>query len=80
MNNNEIYRLPEVMRRTGLSRSTIYELIGREQFPTQILLGPRAVGWVAEEVSDWIGARIRTSRATHHQMRDNGEQSSRMVK
>lgn len=57
-----IWRLPDVMTRTGLSRSTIYELIRQDQFPSQISLGPRAVGWVANEIDEWIEARINESR------------------
>jgi prophage regulatory protein len=63
MNYKAIWRLPEVMTRTGLSRSTIYELIRHNQFPSQINLGPRAVGWVASEITEWIDARIAKSRA-----------------
>ena len=62
MNYKTIWRLPEVMTRTGLSRSTIYELIRQDQFPSQIGLGPRAVGWVANEIEEWIEARIDESR------------------
>jgi len=61
-----IWRLPEVMGRTGLSRSTIYELIRQDRFPSQINLGPRAVGWVANEIADWIDARIDESRGCVH--------------
>ncbi len=63
MLNKTIWRLPEVMARTGLSRSTIYALIRQGKFPSQINLGPRAVGWVANEVVDWIEERIDESRA-----------------
>lgn len=59
----KIWRLPEVLNQTGLSRSTIYELIGRGEFPRQINLGPRAVGWVAEEVLAWIDSKIREARS-----------------
>ena len=58
-----IWRLTEVMARTSLSRSTIYDLIRKGQFPSQVNLGPRAVGWVANEIEDWIEARIDESRA-----------------
>ena len=61
-----ICRLPEVMARTGLSRSTIYDLIHKGQFPSQINLGPRAVGWVENEIVDWIEARIDASRAREY--------------
>jgi len=62
MLNKTICRLPDVMARTGLSRSTIYNLISAGQFPAQVNLGPRAVGWVENEVEDWIEARINESR------------------
>ncbi len=66
MLNRTICRLPEVIARTGLSRSTIYNLIQKGEFPSQINLGPRAVGWVENEIVDWIEARIDDSRAREY--------------
>lgn len=43
---------------TGLSRSAIYALVAQRQFPAQVKLGPRTVGWVEGEVVDWIDLRI----------------------
>jgi len=51
-------RLPEVISTCGLSRSTIYDLICREQFPSQISLGGKNVAWLASEIDDWMQARI----------------------
>jgi len=62
MNNLKICRLPEVIDRTGLSRSAVYDLISKDKFPSQINLGPRSVGWVENEITDWIDARIEESR------------------
>ena len=62
MQHRTIWRLPDVMAQTGLSRSTIYSLVSQQNFPKQINLGPRAVGWVASEVSDWIEERVNASR------------------
>jgi prophage regulatory protein len=56
-----IWRLPEVLNQTGLSRSTIYEMISRGDFPQQVKLGPRAVGWSSEDVVHWIDSRIEYS-------------------
>jgi prophage regulatory protein len=53
-----IIRLEEVLRRTGLSRSTIYTRIANSEFPRQISLGARSVGWVEEEVDGWIRRRV----------------------
>lgn len=70
MPNRTICRLPEVIARTGLSRSTIYDLIRKGKFPSQISLGPCAVGWVEDELVDWIEARIDESRADEYPATD----------
>ena len=59
---NSILRLPAVKNRTGLSRSTIYLRISRNEFPSPISLGGRAVGWVEEDVDKWLAERIEASR------------------
>jgi prophage regulatory protein len=57
-----ILRRKQVQTRTGLSRSTIYLYIKSGLFPKPISLGPRAVGWIESEVSDWIVARMQMAR------------------
>jgi prophage regulatory protein len=57
-----ILRRKQVQARTGLSRSTIYAFIKAGVFPKPVPLGPRAVGWIESEVSDWIADRMRTIR------------------
>lgn len=51
-------RLPEVISTCGLSRSTIYDLISRDHFPSQISLGGKNVAWLASEIDGWMQARI----------------------
>ena len=65
-----IIRLPAVMARTGLARSTIYHMLGRDLFPRPISLGERAVGWLASEVDGWLLTRIETSRGNAHRPTD----------
>ena len=65
-------RLPEVVARTGLSRSTIYVRLAEGCFPQPVPLGARAVGWIESEVDNWIRERIaeirgEASRAVHAQ-------------
>lgn len=60
---NKILRLPEVMSITGLSRSTIYQRISEEAFPKNINLGGRAVGWLQEDVSNWIDEKIQNQNS-----------------
>ena len=57
-----ILRLPEVLARTGLSRSTIYVRVDQGRFPKPVSLGARAVGWIESEVDRWIQERIAESR------------------
>jgi prophage regulatory protein len=50
-------RLPTVVKRTGLGRSTIYRLIAEHQFPPQLRLAGRAVGWRSSDVQRWAESR-----------------------
>jgi prophage regulatory protein len=60
-------RLPDVMQKTGLSRSQIYRLIALGSFPTQIQLGDRSAGWIESEIDGWLGERIALSRERPYQ-------------
>jgi prophage regulatory protein len=57
-----ILRLPDVRRRVGLSRSSIYLQVAEGTFPRPISLGPRAVGWLASEIQSWLQMRVEISR------------------
>lgn len=53
-----IMRLKEVIEKTGLSRSTVYNFISQGKFPIQIVMGAWSVGWVDTEVDEWLSLRI----------------------
>ena len=57
-----ILRLPIVLDRTGLSRSTVYQRVTEGRFPRPVSLGARAVGWIEAEVEEWIAGQIEVSR------------------
>ena len=57
-----ILRRKQVEARTGLARSTIYGHIKAGAFPRPIPLGPRAVGWLESDVSNWIAERVQLAR------------------
>jgi prophage regulatory protein len=59
-----VLRRPEVQLRTGLSRSSIYAAIARNEFPRQILIGVRSVGWLAADIDDWIERRAAATTTT----------------
>lgn len=52
-----LIRLPEVLNKTGLSRSRLY---ADESFPKRVRLGTRGVAWVEAEVDEWIQDRIES--------------------
>ncbi len=54
MTEPRLIRLPEVMRRTGLSRTTIYRLMKAGTFPKPVPLGARLNLWSAAEIEAWI--------------------------
>ena len=66
-------RLPEVMARTGLSRSTIYVRLAEGRFPRPVALGGRAVGWIEAEVDEWVRERIAESRFEGGRAGERGE-------
>ena len=49
----KMYRLPDVMNMTGLSRSSIYLRISTNEFPKPVKLGRRAVGWPEDSIIAW---------------------------
>ena len=49
-----IVRLPEVMRLTGLSKTTIHRRYRAGTFPRPLRLGPQSIGWRREEVLAWL--------------------------
>ncbi|API58737.1 DNA-binding protein [Tardibacter chloracetimidivorans] len=53
-NDERILRIGEVLRRTGLSRATIYRKISKGTFPRQLPISENASGWHASEVARWV--------------------------
>jgi prophage regulatory protein len=51
---DRILRLPEVMRLTSLSKTTIWELEKAGNFPQRRQLTGKAVGWKESEIVAWI--------------------------
>lgn len=60
----QILRRPEVCRRLGVARSTLYELQKRGEFPPPIELSPNCRGWREATVDKYIRDREkRVARA-----------------
>jgi len=57
-----ILRRPQVSARTGLCRSSIYAKISEGKFPEPVHLGVRAVGWLEDEIEEWLTTRAEARR------------------
>ena len=53
-----LIKLKEVIEKTSLGRSTIYEFMAKDIFPKQVSLGAKSVAWLESEVDDWIMDRL----------------------
>ncbi len=58
-----ILRRPDVETQTGLSRSTIYDLMKAHKFPRPVPLGEKSVGWLESEIENWIAERVAEREA-----------------
>lgn len=61
---NRFLRLPDVINKVGLSRSTLYAMIKNGDFPDKIKIGPMAAGWLESDIDKWIQLKIKQSRST----------------
>ena len=52
-------RCPQVLRRTGVSKQTLYRWIREGRFPRPARLGPNVVGWPSDELEKWEQERKR---------------------
>ena len=55
-----ILRLPHVLCRVGISRSSVYSLMSQSKFPRCFRLSTngRSVGWLESSIDEWIGAQV----------------------
>lgn len=54
----KIIRRKEVEQRIGLACSTIYAMMAESKFPLPVKIGCRAVGWVEEDINNWLRNKI----------------------
>ena len=55
-----IMRKAEVLAAVGFSYSTLKRKVRAGEFPAPVKLGPRSIGWFAEEVEEWLTSRPRS--------------------
>ena len=58
-----ILRLPAVMLKTSLSKSSIYRFESLGQFPKRVRIGQNSTGWLSSEIDEFIASRLRVSNS-----------------
>ena len=53
-----LLKIQKVIELTTLSRSTIYRLVESGKFPRPVKLTTRTIGWLEEEVRDFLQEKI----------------------
>jgi prophage regulatory protein len=59
-----LLRIKEVVSRSGLSKSTVYDASRVGDFPRPVKLSPSMSAWVEAEVDQWIADRIAEREAS----------------
>lgn len=54
----EFVRWQQVLQEIPLGGNTIRDMIDRGEFPAPVTLGPRAVGFLRDEIEAWKQSRI----------------------
>jgi len=54
-----ILNAKQLVNKIGLSRTTIWRMENRGEFPKRIALSPRRIGWIVEEIEEWLMTRKR---------------------
>lgn len=63
----QLLRLPAVVQRTGLPRSTLYRLCRLGRFPRPTKLSERSSAWSASEVDQWLSDRLAERDVARHE-------------
>jgi prophage regulatory protein len=68
-----ILRIRAVEAITGKKESSIYEGVAAGTFPAPVPIGPRAVGWLEDELAEWQEQQIAARAARAEQRRREEE-------
>jgi prophage regulatory protein len=57
-----VLRWPQLKEVVGLSRSTVWRLEQSRDFPQRVKLSAGAVGWIRQEVEEWLRRKTDVGR------------------
>lgn len=56
---DRIIREPELLKRIGVSSTTLWRWEKNGLFPKRIPLGPNCKGWLESEINEWFDKKVR---------------------
>ena len=57
-----VVRIKEVLEITGLSKSVVYDMVSRNEFPRPVRISHRAVAWHQADIEEWLDSRPPATR------------------
>ncbi len=57
-NTKRLLRLPQVLKATGLKKSTFYKLVSQNQFSKGVNISARCKAWDSQEIDNWIKSKL----------------------
>ena len=51
---SNLIRIPKVMDKTGVAKSTLWLWVSKGTFPKPIKLSPKITVWIEDEVNEWM--------------------------
>lgn len=67
---SEILRVEEVVKLTKLSRATLWRLEKKGLFPCRRQITPGCVGWLSDDVTNWVADRPLTKAGKYREVGD----------
>ena len=57
----ELLRVPQVLKRVGMSRAQLYKLVSLGEFPRQIRICQKISVWLSSDVDQWIDRQVQSA-------------------
>lgn len=57
-------KLKEVQKRCSLSKTKIYDMMKKDEFPKNVLISIKCVVWLESEIDAWMQTKISEARSS----------------
>ena len=57
-----LLKLKDVIQLTGLSRTTIYNLLAENKFPKRIQITKQRIAFLSTDIDKWISEKVKAGR------------------